>query len=396
MTLKLVNNQKDPKNLVSDVTAQIKPSGIREFFDIVYSTPDCISLGVGEPDFTTPWNICDSAIFALKEGHTHYTPNRGLPELCDVISDYLLEKYSLSYDPKSEMIITMGVSQALDLALRSIINPGDEVIVFEPNYVSYTENVSILYGTPIILSTIQEDGFYIDLDELKNAITPKTKAIILNYPCNPSGATLNKDTLSEIAQLALKHNLIIISDEIYAALSYENEHVSIAELENMRERTIYLNGLSKSHAMTGWRIGYVCGPQYLIDIMLKIHQYIALCASSIAQIAAVEAIKNGKNSVIAMKQEYKRRRNYIVQRMNDASLTCHMPKGAFYIFPSIASTGLEGKEFALKLLESKKVAVVPGAAFGDSCKNYIRCSYATSMENLKESMDRIEEFVKQL
>ncbi|OHD65040.1 MAG: aromatic amino acid aminotransferase [Spirochaetes bacterium RBG_13_51_14] len=382
--------------MVSATGSIIPPSGIREFFDIVYSTPDCISLGVGEPDFITPWRISDSGIFAIKEGYTHYTPNRGLPELREHIAQHLSAEYGILYDPDTELILTMGVSQGLDLALRSILNPGDEVVIFEPCYVSYSANVTLLYGTPVIIPTYARDRFKIDIGLVKKSITAKTKAILLNYPSNPTGATIDRETLEAIAELAMRHNLIIISDEIYSALIYDGRHFSIASIPALKTRTIYLNGFSKSHAMTGWRLGYTGAPKFITDIMMKIHQYTALCASSIAQYAAIEALTKGKKDVLAMKSEYLRRRNFITGRFNEIGLSCLIPEGAFYVFPDVSRTGMTGKEFALELLRKEKVAVVPGGAFGACGENHIRCSYATSMENIRESMIRIERFVKQL
>ncbi len=395
MKLSLVKNN-SPENLLSDTGKQIPPSGIRKFFDIVYSTPDCISLGVGEPDFTTPWRISDTGIYALREGCTHYTPNRGLPELREAICEYLENIYNLTYNPDTELIVTMGVSQGLDLALRSIVNPGDEVIIIEPCYVSYAANISLLYGKPVIVPTYQKDDFKIDIDLLKKSITPKTKAILLNYPSNPTGAAFDRKLLEEIADLSIKHNFMVLSDEIYSTITYEDDHFSIAALPGMKERTIHLNGFSKSHAMTGWRLGFVAGPEYVMDIMLKIHQYTALCAPSIAQYAAVEAVKKGDKEVKRMNTEYTRRRNFITGRFNEIGLPCLLPRGAFYVFPDITSTNLTAEEFALQLLEKEKVAVVPGDAFGKCGEGHIRCSYATSMENIKESMIRIERFVKNL
>jgi aminotransferase len=393
--LKLVQSN-NPESLVSKTGTAIPPSGIREFFDIVYSTPDCISLGVGEPDFTTPWRISDSGIFAIKDGNTHYTPNRGLPELRELIAGSMASEYGIQCDPDTELIITLGVSQGLDLALRSILNPGDEVIVVEPCYVSYAANVTLLHGVPVIVPTYSRDGFRIDLDLLKKSITKKTKALLLNYPANPTGATIDRQTLEEIAALALRHNFIVLSDEIYCTLIYDREHFSIAAIPEMKRHAIYLNGFSKSHAMTGWRLGYVAGPTYILDIMMKIHQYTALCAPSMAQYAAIEAIKKGRRDVLQMKAEYLNRRNFIAGRLNEIGLTCHMPEGAFYVFPDVSGTGLDSREFALQLLKKEKVAVVPGGVFGECGKNHVRCSYATSMENIRESMVRIERFVKQL
>ncbi len=383
------------EDLTSTAARDLPPSGIREFFDIVYSTPDCISLGVGEPDFITPWRISESGIFAIQEGHTHYTPNRGVPELVGLISKYLETGYGISYDQTREIVVTMGVSHGLDLALRSVINPGDEVLIIEPCYVSYTANVSMLHGKPVVIPTYFDEQFRIQVKRIKEALTPSTKAILLNYPANPTGVSIDRNTLNEIADIAMEKNLIVISDEIYCALNYAGEHYSITRIPGMKERTIYLNGFSKSHAMTGWRLGYIAGPEHIMNVVLKIVQYTALCASSIAQYAAIEALKKGEREVVKMRGEYERRRNYMVSRFNEAGLPCLNPDGAFYVFPKISSTGLDSRQFALRLLERKKVAVVPGVVFGKSGEGHIRCSFATSMDNLKESMKRIEAFVRE-
>ncbi len=391
MKLKLATQQ-SPHSLISEVVKKIPPSGIREFFDIVYSMPDCISLGVGEPDFVTPWRIADIGMYAIKDGYTHYTPNRGLPELCSLISEEIQKISGAYYHPGEEIIVTMGVSQGLDLALRSIVNPGDEVIIPEPCYVSYGANVTLLGGVPVYVSTTFEEEFKIDIDRLRSAITQKTKAILLNYPSNPTGNTLPRTLLENIAKIAIEHNIIIISDEIYSSLSYDAKHWSITALPEVKDRVIYLNGFSKSHAMTGWRLGYIAAPKYLTDMMIKIHQYTALCAPSMAQYAAIEALKNSRRDVEKMIAEYRRRRNYIVGKFRDAGLSCLMPEGAFYVFPDVSATGMNGRAFALELLNAEKVAVVPGEVFGECGKNHIRCSYATSMENLREAMTRIGRF----
>jgi aminotransferase len=389
-------SKKSPESLISSTGKAIPPSGIREFFDIVYSMPDCLSLGVGEPDFVTPWRISDTGIFAIKDGCTHYTPNRGLSDLRDLISSYTLEKYGVEYNPEKEIIVTMGVSQALDIALRSIIDPGDEIIIVEPCYVSYSANIIVLHGVPVRIETSFENGFKVQIEDIKKAVTSKTKAILLNYPANPTGATLEKPLLKQIAALAIEKNLIVLSDEIYSAIIYDKEHFSIASIPEMKERVIYLNGFSKSHAMTGWRLGYVAAPEYLTSVMLKIHQYTALCAPSIAQYAAIEALEKGEKDVQNMRTEYTKRKNFIAGRFNEIGLPCLYPEGAFYVFPDVSPAGMDGREFALKLLESQKVAVVPGEAFGKCGKKHIRCSFATSMDVLKESLDRIEKFVKGL
>ncbi|MFW6364984.1 MAG: pyridoxal phosphate-dependent aminotransferase, partial [Spirochaetota bacterium] len=357
------------------------------------SMPDAISLGVGEPDFITPWKISDSGIYAIKDGYTHYTPNRGIPELLSILSQDIHTRYKVDYDPQRDMIITVGVSQALDITLRTLINPGDEIIVFEPCYVSYKSNISLAYGTPVILQTDFGSGFQINIDQLKNAISDKTKAILLNYPSNPSGMNIDFMVLQQIADLATEHDFVIIADEIYSSITYENTHRSIIEFPGMKERTVYLNGFSKSYAMTGWRLGYTAGPEEIISAMLKIHQYTALCAPSMAQYAAVEAIKNGELDLQNMEREYTRRRNFITKRFNEIGLRCLKPQGAFYVFPNISSTGLTSEEFALQLLQKHKVAVIPGSVFGTSVSDHIRCSFATSFENIAEAMNRIEAFV---
>lgn len=395
MKLKLVEKFR-PEDLVAKSVIDIPPSGIREFFDIVYSTPDCISLGVGEPDFVTPWRISDSGIYAIKDGFTHYTPNRGLPELCELIAQHLEDKYHFTVDPDKELLITLGVSQGLDLALRCLINPGDEIIIVEPCYVSYAANVALLGGVPVKVAATEENGFTIRAEDIRNKVTSKTKAIILNYPANPTGATIDEKTIREIARLAMDNDFVVISDELYAAITYDQEHFSILRVPGMKERTIYLNGFSKSHAMTGWRLGYVSGAEYFVKMMLKIHQYTALCASSMAQYAAIEALRKGDRDVKAMIEEYRRRRNYMVSSFNDIGLDCHMPGGAFYVFPNISKSGMPSRDFALELLNKEKVAVVPGIVFGASGENHIRCSYATSMDNLKEAVKRIEHFMNNL
>ncbi len=387
---------KDPSKLISESGKNVAPSGIREFFDIVSSMPDCVSLGVGEPDFVTPWRISDSGIYSIKDGYTHYTSNSGVAELLDLIAEDLNIKYQLKYEPEKELIVTMGVSQALDLTLRSLIDPGDEVIVIEPCYVSYGANISMLHGIPVTVPTFFKDNFKVDPERLKKAITSKTKAILLNYPSNPTGLTFPKELLKKIADIAIENNIIIISDEIYSAITYEKKHFSIASLPGMKERTIVLNGFSKSHAMTGWRLGYAAGPENIIDVMLKIHQYTGLCAPSISQYAAIEALQNGDRDVDKMRAEYTKRRNYITKSFNDMGLPCLTPEGAFYAFPDITSTGLSARDFAMKLLEAEKVAVVPGTAFGEAGTGHIRCSFATSMENIRISMERIDRFIKNL
>lgn len=395
MNLKLVRKN-NPESLVSTTAKSIPPSGIREFFDIVASMPDCISLGVGEPDFVTPWRISDMGIYAIKDGYTHYTSNRGMLELRKLISEFLKKQYGVWYDPEEEIIITAGVSQGLDLAFRSILNPGDEVIIFEPCYVSYPSTVCLSHGTPVVVPTYFNEEFRIDIRRVAKAITPSTKAILLNYPSNPTGTLIDPETMEQIAALSIDKNLIVLADEIYSTLCFEKKFCSMLTIPEMKERVIYLNGFSKSHAMTGWRLGYVAGPGYLMDQMLKIHQYVALCAPSMAQYAGIEALQNSQRDVQKMKSEYHKRRNYIVTRFNEIGLPCHYPGGAFYVFPDIRPTGLSCEEFALKLLKSEKVAVVPGSVFGTTGAGHIRCSFATSIHNIKEAMYRIERFIKSL
>lgn len=393
MKLSLVKKQ-NIESLLSETVKEVPPSGIRDFFDIVYSTPDCISLGVGEPDFITPWRVSDAGIYAIKDGFTHYTPNRGLIKLRELIANQIKRDLGVEYNPEEELIITMGVSQGLDLALRTIINPGDEIIIIEPCYVSYAANVKLLNAIPVIVPTQFSNKFEIDIEKLKKSITPKTKGIILNYPANPTGTTIKRETLQRIAKIAIEKNLIIISDEIYSALIYEDAHFSITSIPEIQERTIYLNGFSKSHAMTGWRLGYVACQKSICDLMLKIHQYTALCAPSIAQHAAIEAMEKAGNDINQMRSEYKKRRNFIHNRFNEIGYPCQLPEGAFYVFPDISQSGMNSRDFALNLLKSEKVAVVPGTVFGSCGENHIRCSYATSMENIIEAMKRIEKFSK--
>lgn len=384
------------KSYASKIAEAIPPSGIRKFFDIAATMPDCISLGVGEPDFVTPWKISDSGIYAIKDGYTHYTSNRGLIELRRLITRKIHNEIHTDYSPDEEIIITVGVSQALDLALRAIVDPGDEVIIFEPCYVSYPSNISLVYGTPVPISTWNKNGFEIDPADLKKAVTKKTKAILLNYPANPTGATLSKAVLEEIAKIAIDNDLVVIADELYSSIVYEDKHFSILQIPGMKERTIYLNGFSKSHAMTGWRLGYVCAPKTIIGPMLKIHQYTALCAPSMAQYAAIEAMENGDTDVEKMIEEYTKRRNFITSRFNEIGIPCRKPKGTFYVFPDITPTKFSSEDFAMKLLNAQQVAVVPGNVFGKCAEGHIRCSFATSIENLKGAMDRIENFVKSL
>ncbi len=378
---------------VSKLVHHLPPSGIREFFELVIGMKDIISLGVGEPDFVTPWDIRETAIYSLEQGYTSYTSNRGLYELRLEISRFLKTHYSLSYDPDEEILVTVGSSEAFDLALRTIIEPGDKVIVHEPSYVSYGP-VSILAGGEVVyLKTLKEDGFKINPEELDRICDNKTKILVLNYPCNPTGTSYSKKELNEIKKVVLKNNLTVVTDEIYDELSYDFRHTPFASLDGMKSKTIYINGFSKGYAMTGWRIGYAVGPGEVIAGMNKIHQYTMLCAPIMGQIAAREALKKGAKSVEQMRNEYHQRRNYIVKELCRLGLDCHKPEGAFYVFPSIKKTGLSSVDFAKKLLTEEKVAVVPGVAFGPSGEGYVRMAYATSLSNLKEAITHIERFL---
>ncbi len=379
---------------ISKVARQIPPSGIRVFFDLVLGMKDVISLGVGEPDFVTPWNVRERAIDSLEKGYTSYTSNKGMVELRAAVSKYLLRKYGLDYDPEEEILITVGVSEGSDLAFRAIVDPGEKVLVPEPYYVSYGPMTSLCGGKPVFIKTNPDNGFKITPKDILKHCDDKTKGIILNYPNNPTGASYSKGELKKIADTIIKKDLILISDEIYGELTYDSEHVSIAAFPKMRERTIYLNGFSKAFAMTGWRIGYACGPADIIGAMTKIHQYTMMCVPIMSQFAALEALKSGDRLVDEMKREYRRRRELVISRLNEMGLPCHKPEGAFYAFPSIKSSGLSSMNFSKELLKSEKVAVVPGTAFGESGEGYIRISYASGIDKLKEALDRMERFLK--
>ena len=381
---------------ISKLVQKIPPSGIRVFFDLVLGMKDVISLGVGEPDFVTPWNIRERAIDSLEEGYTSYTSNKGMSELRVEVSKYLKYKYGLEYDPEEEILITVGVSEAFDLAVRAIVNKSDKVLIPEPSYVSYGPVSTLCLARPVHIRTRPENGFKITPKELDNSCDKKTKVLILNYPNNPTGASYSKQELKKIARIVSKRNLTVLSDEIYCDLTYDFRHTPFSTLAGMKERTVYLNGFSKAYAMTGWRIGYACGPADIIAAMTKIHQYTMMCVPIMSQIAAIEALKNGERSVQEMKREYRRRREFVISRLNEIGLPCHRPEGAFYAFPSIKGTGFSSMEFSNGLLKREKVAVVPGTAFGPSGEGHIRISYASSLENLKEAMFRIERFLKEV
>jgi aminotransferase len=378
---------------ISNRANQLSPSGIRKFFDLLASMDGVISLGVGEPDFATPWHISEAAIYSLENGMTMYTSNSGMPELRQELSKYLRTEDDLAYEPGSELLITVGVSEALDLAMRALINPGDEVIIPDPCYVAYDSCIILAEGVPVRVPTYRKNNFELMAKDVEASITPKTRAILLGYPANPTGAVMTKDHLSEIAELARIHRLTIISDEIYSKLIYGMEHTSMASLPGMKESTVLLGGFSKAFAMTGWRIGYAAAPAPIIAAMTKIHQYTMMCAPTMAQMAAIEALKTGQDDVIKMVEDYNRRRMVIVKGLCDIGLDCFEPKGAFYAFPSIKCTGMNSEEFAEKLLTEEKVAVVPGSAFGPSGEGHVRCCYATSMAEINEALLRIRRFV---
>ena len=380
-------------NRIADHVRDMPPSGIREFFELVQGRPDVISLGVGEPDFATPWHIREAAIFALERGKTSYTSNLGLLKLREAISRYVENHFGPTYDPGGEILITVGVSEALDLALRALTNPGDEIIHHEPCYVSYSPSIALAHGVAVPVTCRAEEQFSVTAAALAKAITDKSKVIVLNFPTNPTGGTMTREALQSIAELAVQHDLIVIADEIYAELTFEGEHVSIANLSGMKERTIFLHGFSKAYAMTGFRLGFACGPAGLIHAMTRIHQYSMLCASIISQEAALEAIRNGEGPMLEMREEYRQRRNFMVNALNEMGLDCHLPRGSFYAFPSVQSTGLSSREFAAQLLQAENVAAVPGNAFGDCGEGFIRCCFAASFENIEQAMERTARFV---
>lgn len=378
---------------LSQAVASVPPSGIRRFFDVAAQLEDCISLGVGEPDFVTPWHIREAAIWAIEKGFTTYTSNYGLFTLRQRIAAHLQTRYGVNYSPEDQILVTVGVSEALDIAMRALLNPGDEVIFFEPSYVSYAPCVLFAGGKPVTVPTDYRQGFQPDVDRLRQAITQRTKAILLCYPNNPTGAVASRALLEEVVRIAAEHDLYVISDEIYDRLIYDAEHTCVASLPGAAERTILLGGFSKSYAMTGWRIGYACAPAPIIEMMMKVHQYTMLCAPIAAQKAAEEALEHGEPEVERMRREYDRRRRLIVKRLNEIGLECVPPQGAFYVFPSIRCTGLCSEEFTEQLLWEERVAVVPGNVFGNSGEGHVRLSYATSLPKIEEALHRIERFV---
>ena len=382
------------ERVISDRVNLLSPSGIRKFFDLLASIEGVISLGVGEPDYATPWHISESAVRSLERGYTMYTSNSGMPELREETAGYLQGKYNVDYEPYGEILITVGVSEGMDLAMRAILNPGDEVIIPDPHYVAYPSCVILAGGEPVMVPTSQENNFEVEAKDIEARITGKTRAILLGYPSNPTGAVMSREKLLAVADVAKRHNLLVVSDEIYARLVYGTEHTCFASLPGMRDNTILLGGFSKAYAMTGWRVGYVAAPEDIIAAMTKIHQYTIMCAPTMAQVAAIEALKSGENSVLEMVKDYDRRRKIIVKGLCDIGLNCFEPKGAFYAFPSITATGMDSETFSEKLLMEEKVAVVPGSAFGKCGEGYVRCCYATSLADIQEALTRMQRFVK--
>ncbi|MBP7120598.1 MAG: aminotransferase class I/II-fold pyridoxal phosphate-dependent enzyme [Methanolinea sp.] len=384
------------KDFISQRAREIPPSGIRKFFDLALTMEEVISLGVGEPDFPTPWNLCEASIYSIEQGGTSYTSNRGLQSLREALSRYLHEHYHLSYDPDGEMIITTGVSEGLDIAIRAIVDPGDEVLVAEPCYVSYPPCVTLAGGIPVPVQCVEKDHFCLNPDRLMEKISGKSKALIINFPNNPTGAVMRSEDLKAMADIVCDHDLILISDEVYAELTYEGRHVASATVGDLAERTITLNGFSKAYAMTGWRIGYLCAPKDICDAALKIHQYVMLCAPVMGQVAALEGIRRGEEEKDRMIREYHVRRNLFVESLNRIGLPCHLPEGAFYAFPSVEKSGLTDYEFAERLLKEEHVAAVPGSVFGSGGEGHLRCAYAVSRKDLNEAVMRMEQFISRL
>ena len=381
---------------ISETIKNIKPSGIRKFFDIVNEMKDAISLGVGEPDFDTPWHIRDEGIYSLERGKTFYTSNSGLKELREEICKYLIRKQNIKYDPNTEVVVTVGGSEAIDIGLRAMVNSQDEVIIPQPSYVSYEPCTLLAGAKPVIINLKAENNFKLTTQELQNAITPKTKILILPYPNNPTGAIMEKSDLEKIAKVIIDNDIYVISDEIYSELTYGKSHTSIASIDGMKERTILINGFSKAYAMTGWRLGYACGPSQIIKQMTKIHQFAIMCAPTTSQYAAIEALRNGDDDVVEMREAYDERRKYLINAFREMNLPCFEPFGAFYVFPCIKEFGMTSEEFATKFLKEEKVAAVPGSAFGESGEGFLRISYAYSTDNLKIAMERLKRFTDNL
>jgi aminotransferase len=384
------------RDFISERAQVIPPSGIRKFFDLVLTMQDVVSLGVGEPDFSTPWNICESSIYSIEQGMTSYTSNKGLQSLREALSRYLDRHYQLTYDSEDEIVITSGVSEALDIAIRAIVNPGEEVLIAQPSYVSYAPCVTLAGGVPVPVECTEDDRFRLNPETLKEKVTKKTKALMINFPNNPTGGVMRKGDLEAISDIVTDNDLLLISDEVYAELTYEGQHVAAATVGDLYERTITLNGFSKAYAMTGWRVGYLCAPKPLCEAALKIHQYVMLCAPVMGQVAALEAIRSAEDEKNRMVDEYRLRRNMFVAGLNRIGLPCHVPEGAFYAFPSVKETGLSDVEFAEGLLKEQRVAVVPGSVFGVGGEDHLRCAYAVSRKNLTEALGRMETYISGL
>lgn len=386
----------DYNNYLNKTIIEVKPSGIRRFFDIVGGMKDVISLSIGEPDFKTPWHVRKAGINSLEDGKTWYTPNRGFEKLRVEISKFVKRKYNLDYDALSDILVTVGGSESLDLAIRCMVNPGDEVLIHQPSFVCYEPLAQMSGAVPVVINTKEENSFRLTAAELEAAITPRSKLLILSYPNNPTGAVMRKDDLMALREVILRHDLLVISDEIYSELTYNGRHTSIATLPDMRERTVVINGFSKSFAMTGWRLGYAMGPEEMIRMMTKLHQFCIMSSPTVSQYAAIEALRNGDDDIEQMRSEYEMRRRLVVGKFNSMGLKCFEPNGAFYCFPCIKSTGLSSEEFCTQLLNKKRVAVIPGSAFGDCGEGFVRVSYSYSLEHLKEALLRIEDFLKEL
>ncbi|MCX6687912.1 MAG: aminotransferase class I/II-fold pyridoxal phosphate-dependent enzyme [Methanoregula sp.] len=384
------------RDFISERAQVIPPSGIRKFFDLVLTMQDVVSLGVGEPDFSTPWNICESSIYSIEQGMTSYTSNKGLQSLREALSRYLDRHYHLTYDSEDEIVITSGVSEALDIAIRAIVNPGDEVLIAQPSYVSYAPCVTLAGGVPVPVECTEDDRFRLNPETLKEKVTEKSKALMINFPNNPTGGVMRKGDLEAISDIVTDNDLLLISDEVYAELTYEGQHIAAATVGDLYERTITLNGFSKAYAMTGWRVGYLCAPKPLCEAALKIHQYVMLCAPVMGQVAALEAIRSAEDEKDRMVNEYRLRRNMFVAGLNRIGLPCHVPEGAFYAFPSVKKTGLSDVEFAEGLLKEQRVAVVPGSVFGVGGEDHLRCAYAVSRKNLTEALGRMEAYLSGL
>jgi aminotransferase len=375
---------------------EIPPSGIRKFFDLLLTMEDVISLGVGEPDFETPWNVAEAGIYGIEQGHTSYTSNKGLLPLRQLVSRDLHKRYGISYDPEEEIVITTGVSEAADIAIRALVDPGDEVLVAEPSYVSYGPCATLAGGKPVPVACPEKDGFRLTPGALMEKVTRKSRVLVMNFPNNPTGGVMGAEDIDAIADVVVDHDLVIVSDEVYSELTYEGTHVAVASHPELRDRTVTMNGFSKAYSMTGWRVGYLCAPKAIAELALKIHQYVMLCAPTMGQMAAIEALRNGEEEKNVMVREFRHRRNFFIEGLNRIGLPCHLPKGAFYAFPSVAGTGLSDQEFAERLLTEKQVAVVPGSVFGETGRDHLRCAYAVSREDLATALGRMGEFLSGL